>query len=244
MKTAALIPARMGSTRFPAKMMADLGGKPVILRTYEAARETGLFDTVLVVTDHPDIHAVIVDNGGEAVMSSPDHPSGSDRIAEASRDRDFDIIVNVQGDEPFMQKKPLASLLSAFNDPAVDVASLMQRLSEVDAKSNRNIVKVVVDLSGDAMYFSREAIPYNMARAGGLHHFRHIGVYAYRREALLRFTSYPVSPLEFIEKIEALRMLENGMRIRMVICDYVGIGIDTEEDLEKARHYLSVHNPG
>jgi 3-deoxy-manno-octulosonate cytidylyltransferase (CMP-KDO synthetase) len=241
MKSIAVIPARYDSTRFPAKLMQDLGGMTVISRTYNAAVDTGLFDDVFVVTDSSIIFDEIVSKGGKAIMSQKNHESGSDRIAEAVAALDADIVVNVQGDEPFMSRQPLAGLLDVFrsdNDRRVDLASLMIRMDQWDEIENPNHVKVVCDKYGFALYFSRSVIPHPRGGERVAPYFRHIGVYAFRREALLEFSTWPVTALESTEKLEQLRDLEMGRRIRMVETDHAGIGIDTPEDLEKARKML------
>ena len=242
MKIIAVIPARYASTRFPAKLMQDLGGKTVILRTYEASVATKLFDDVFVVTDSDLIFNEIVSNGGKAIMSIKEHESGSDRIAEAVASLDVDIVVNVQGDEPFTEAGPLEQVLSVFkNDPdhKVDLASLMREITDEDEINNPNNVKVVVDQSQFALYFSRSVIPYPRDKDVGVRYFQHIGIYAFRKQALLDFYSLPMKSLEASEKLEQLRYLEFGKRIKMVETTHVGIGIDTAEDLEKARGILS-----
>ncbi|GGD27800.1 3-deoxy-manno-octulosonate cytidylyltransferase [Flavobacterium orientale] len=241
MKTIAVIPARYASTRFPAKLMQDLGGKTVITRTYEAAVNTKLFDDVFVVTDSDLIFQEIVSNGGKAIMSIKEHESGSDRIAEAVEHLDVDIVVNVQGDEPFINKEPLAAVLEVFkSDHAkqIDLASLMREITDWDAIENPNNVKVIVDQNGLALYFSRSVIPYPREKNVGVHYFQHIGIYAFRKQALLDFYKLPMKSLEASEKLEQLRYLEYGKKIKMVTTSHVGIGIDTPEDLEKARKLL------
>jgi 3-deoxy-manno-octulosonate cytidylyltransferase (CMP-KDO synthetase) len=237
--TIAVIPARYAATRFPAKLMQLLGDKTVIRHTYENTVATGLFNQVLVVTDSDIIFHEIVSHGGNAVMSLREHESGSDRIAEAIAGLPVDIVVNVQGDEPFIQKKPLADLLAAFSDNTVQVASLMQKIDSADQIGNPNIVKVVTDLKGFSLLFSRSPIPFHRNTGAGAVYFRHIGVYAFRKESLLAFTRWPTGILENIEKLEQLRYLENGVSIKMVETSFTGIGIDTPEDLEKAKTLLS-----
>ena len=241
MKIIAVIPARYASTRFPAKLMQDLGGKTVITRTYEAAVNTQLFDDVFVVTDSNLIYDEIIINGGKAIMSSKEHESGSDRIAEAVENLDVDIVVNVQGDEPFINAEPLAKVLEVFRNDAdkkVDLASLMVEIQDATEIENPNNVKVVVDQNGFALYFSRSIIPYPRDINVGLRYMKHIGIYAFRKQALLDFYSLPMKSLEASEKLEQLRYLEYGKRIKMVETTHVSIGIDTPEDLEKARKIL------
>lgn len=241
MKIIAVIPARYASTRFPAKLMQDLGGKTVILRTYESAINTQLFDNVFVVTDSDLIYNEIVSNGGKAIMSIKEHESGSDRIAEAVENLDVDIVINVQGDEPFIDAEPLAKVIEVFkNDTSkqVDLASLMREIKDEEEINNPNNVKVVVDQNGFALYFSRSVIPYPREKGVGVRYMQHIGIYAFRKQALLDFYSLPMKSLEASEKLEQLRYLEFGKRIKMVETTHVGIGIDTPEDLEKARQML------
>jgi len=238
MKIIAVIPARYASTRFPAKLMQDLGGKTVIQRTYEAAANTKLFDDVFVVTDSILIYDEIINNGGKAIMSAKKHESGSDRIAEAVEKLDVDIVVNVQGDEPFINKEPLAKLLDVFRndfDKKVDLASLMFEITATAEIKNPNNVKVVIDQNGFALYFSRSVIPYPRDENAGVRYMKHIGIYAFRKQALLDFYHLPMKSLEASEKLEQLRYLEFGKRIKMVETSQGSIGIDTPEDLEKAR---------
>lgn len=241
MKIIAVIPARYASTRFPAKLMQDLGGKTVILRTYEAAVNTKLFDDVFIVTDSTLIFNEIISHGGKAIMSVKEHESGSDRIAEAVANLDVEIVVNVQGDEPFIDSEPLIKLLEIFRKDsagAVDLASLMREISDDSDINNPNNVKVVTDQNDFALYFSRSAIPYPREKNVGVRYMQHIGIYAFRKQALLDFYSLPMKSLEASEKLEQLRYLEYGKRIKMVETSHVGIGIDTPEDLEKARLML------
>jgi 3-deoxy-manno-octulosonate cytidylyltransferase (CMP-KDO synthetase) len=238
MKIIAVIPARYASTRFPAKLMQDLGGKTVILRTYEAAKNSNLFHDVFVVTDSKLIFDEIISNNGKAIMSIKEHESGSDRIAEAIADIDVDVVVNVQGDEPFIDEDSLKKLIEIFkndSDKKVDLASLMREITNEEDIANPNNVKVVVDQNNFALYFSRSVIPYPRERNVGVRYFQHIGIYAFRKQALLDFYYLPMKSLEASEKLEQLRYLEFGKRIKMVETNHVGIGIDTIEDLEKAR---------
>lgn len=242
MKIIAVIPARYNSTRFPAKLMQDLCGKPVILRTYEATVATQLFDQVIVATDSQEIFNLINQHDGQAVMSQKEHDSGSDRIAEAVANLSADIVVNVQGDEPFVAKENLAKLIDVFKQDInnqVDVASLMFPISTLNDVNNPNHVKVVVDQNNFALYFSRSPIPYNRDGIVGVEYFQHIGVYAFRKSALMAFTQWPSATLENIEKLEQLRYLENGKRIRMARVEEPTIGIDTPEDLAKAKALMS-----
>ena len=241
MKIAAFIPARYAATRFPAKLMQVLGNKPVIRHTYDNTLATGLFDEVYVVTDSDIIYQEKVSNGGKAIMSKKQHESGSDRIAEAVADMDMDIVVNVQGDEPFVQRAPLEKLLDVFkgeSGKSVQVASLMQVLKEQAFIQDPNYVKVVVDRNNNALLFSRSVIPYPRSTDVAITYFEHIGVYAFRKEALISFTNWPMTALEAAEKIECLRYLEYGIPIKMVVTGYMGVEIDTPEDLKRAEQYL------
>lgn len=233
-----MIPARYAATRFPGKLMKMLGNKPVIRHTYDNTVATGLFDEVIVVTDSKIIFDEIVSHGGNAKMSVKEHESGSDRIAEAVADMNVDIVVNVQGDEPFVKKEPLEKLLQQFIDPSVQVASLMQVITDRNDIMDPNFVKVAVDKNMNSLFFSRSVIPYPRDKDVPAVYYEHIGVYAFRKQALLNFTQWPISPLEAIEKIECLRYLENGIPLRMVVVDYMGVEIDTPEDLERAARLL------
>jgi 3-deoxy-manno-octulosonate cytidylyltransferase (CMP-KDO synthetase) len=237
-KIGAFIPARYAATRFPAKLMQMLGDKTVIRHTYDNTVATGLFDEVYVVTDSEIIFNEIVHNGGKAIMSKRSHESGSDRIAEAIVDLDIDIIVNVQGDEPFVKKEPLQKVIDVFSDATVQVSSLMQVLTNPQLIEDPNYVKVAVDVHNNALFFSRSVIPYPRDKEAAAKYYEHIGVYAFKKQALLDFTNWPMSPLEAAEKIECLRYLENGVAIKMVVTEYMGIEIDTPEDLIKAAALL------
>lgn len=236
-----MIPARYAATRFPGKLMQPLGEKTVIRHTYDNTKATGLFDEVMVVTDSEIIFEEITRHGGKAKMSIRSHESGSDRIAEAVADMEVDVVVNVQGDEPFVRREPLEKLLEVFRgEPggAVQVGSLVQVLKEQRFIDDPNYVKVALDKNNNALFFSRSVIPYPRDGAASPVYYEHIGVYAFRKSALLQFTAWPVSPLEAVEKIECLRYLENGIPMRMVITNYMGVEIDTPEDLERAAKLL------
>lgn len=233
-----MIPARYAATRFPFKLMQPLGQKTVIRHTYDNTVATGLFNDVLVVTDHEIIYNEIVSNGGKAMMSQHPHESGSDRIAEAIAGMEVDIILNVQGDEPFVQKEPLQKLLQAFDNEQVQVASLMKKFTDLSLVANENYVKVVVDHQNDSLLFSRSAIPFQRDEQVATDYFEHIGVYAFRKEALIRFTLWPAAKLEQVEKLEQLRYLHNGIRIRMIETEQVSVKIDMPEDLAKAEMFL------
>ena len=236
-KTIAVIPARYNSTRFPGKMMEILGDRTIITTTYQNVVETGLFDEVFVATDSEIIFDEISKNGGKAVMTG-EHETGSDRIAEAVQNIDCDIVINVQGDEPFLKKEPLKQLIDVFakdEKKEISLASLKIQLKESEEIQNPNNVKVITDNNGFALYFSRSVIPFHRELAYNVKYYKHIGVYAFRKEALIKFSSLEMTPMEISEKLEQLRYLENGMKIKMVETDFIGIGIDTPEDLEKAK---------
>lgn len=237
MKVIAMIPARYSATRFPGKLMKDLGGKSVIVRTYESALNTKLFDEVYVVTDSDVIFSEISTIGGKAIMSKKDHDCGSDRIAEAVEDLEVDIVINVQGDEPFIDAVSLSKLIEVFkNDTTkeIDLASLKVQMNDQLDIENPNNVKVITDLNDFAIYFSRSVIPYKRDANSNVKFFKHKGVYAFRKEALMGFYNTAMTPLETAEKIEAIRYLEDGKKIKMIETSVESIGIDTPEDLEKA----------
>jgi 3-deoxy-manno-octulosonate cytidylyltransferase (CMP-KDO synthetase) len=233
-----MIPARYSASRFPGKLMQDLGGKTVILRTYEATIATKLFDEVYVVTDSDIIFNEITTNGGKAIMSIAEHESGSDRIAEAVQNVDCDIVVNVQGDEPFTERASLEKVLNVFYDDhnkEIDLASLMVEIKDWEEINNPNTVKVIVDQNNFALYFSRSPIPFPRDKNAGACYFKHKGIYAFRKQALLDFQKLPMQFIEATEKIECIRYLEYGKRIKMVETTVEGVEIDTPEDLERAK---------
>lgn len=239
----AVIPARYQASRFPAKLIQILGDKSVILTTYRNVVETKLFDEVFVATDSEIIFNEITNHGGKAVMTGH-HDTGSDRIAEAVKNIDCDIVVNVQGDEPFLKTEPLEQLIEVFQkdaDKEISLASLKIKINDTKEIENPNNVKVITDENGFALYFSRSVIPYPREREG-IEYYKHIGVYAFRKEALLTFSELKIKPLELAEKIECLRYLEYGMKIKIIETNFTGIGIDVPEDLEKARSIISKQN--
>lgn len=236
LKSVIVIPARFASTRFPGKPLVNLHNKPIIQRVYEAVQGLGL--PIIIATDNEMIEKRVKEFGANCVMTSPDHQSGSDRIAEVVKELDYDLIINVQGDEPFIQIEPLKKLIQAFSDESVAVASLMHKLISLTEINNPNNVKVVCSKNSYALYFSRSPIPFNRDGNSGSEYFKHIGVYAYRKQALLEFVKLPQGELEQIEKLEQLRFLENEYRIKMVETTYQGMGIDTLEDLQKAELLL------
>lgn len=241
MKKIAMIPARYAATRFPAKLMQPLGDRTVIRRTYENTVATGLFDEVMVVTDSEIIYREVTSHGGKAVMSVQRHESGSDRIAEAVANLDFDIVVNVQGDEPFMAREPLRCLLEVFEGEAgqqVKIASMMKICRHAERITSPNCVKVVVDKQMNSLYFSRSPIPFHREQSIAPVYYEHVGVYAFRKQTLLQFTRWPMGQHESVEKLEQLRYLENGVLLKMVVVDFEGVGIDTPEDLARAAALL------
>jgi 3-deoxy-manno-octulosonate cytidylyltransferase (CMP-KDO synthetase) len=242
MKIIAMIPARYSATRFPGKLMKDLGGKPVILRTYEAALNSNLFDDVYIVTDSDSIFKTIENVGGKAIMSKKEHECGSDRIAEAVLNIEADIVINVQGDEPFIDEVSLSKLIDVFKKDSkkeIDLASLKVQITNKEEIENPNNVKVITDINNLAIYFSRSVIPFHRDQNVEVKYYKHKGVYAFRKQALIDFYHTPITPLEASEKIEAIRYQEIGKKIRMVETDVEAIGIDTPEDLEKAIKYLN-----
>ena len=238
MKTIALIPARYAATRFPFKLMQPLGNKTVIRQTYDNVVATGLFDEVWVVTDNTVIFDEINSHGGMAIMSVQAHESGTDRIAEAVLHMEADVVLNVQGDEPFVDKESLQLLIEAFEDPKVHVASVMKPFTDLSLVANPNYVKVVVDTQMNSLLFSRSVIPYHRDQNITPVYYEHIGVYAFRKDTLLQFTQWEMTPLETLEKIECLRYLENGTPLKMVVTHHAGVKIDVPEDLPRAEAYL------
>lgn len=238
-----MIPARYSASRFPGKLMKDLGGKPVILRTYEAALHTNLFDDVFIVTDSDIIFETIEKAGGKAIMSTKEHECGSDRIAEAVENIEADIVINVQGDEPFIDEVSLSKLIDVFkkdDKKEIDLASLKVQITNKEDIENPNNVKVITDVDNLAIYFSRSVIPFHRDKDIAVKYYKHKGVYAFRKQALIDFYNTPMTPLEAAEKIEAIRYQEIGKKIKMVETDVEAVGIDTPEDLEKAIQFLKL----
>lgn len=241
MKIIAMIPARYSASRFPGKLMKDLGGKPVIVRTYQAALDTQLFDDVYVVTDSDVIADAVANVNGKVIRSKKEHETGSDRIAEAVEHLNVDIVVNVQGDEPFIDAVSLEKLIQVFKEDTkqeIDLASLKVHITNTDDINNPNNVKVITDNNNVALYFSRSPIPYHRDQTVEVKYYKHKGVYAFRKQALIDFYNLPMTPLESAEKIECIRYLEVGKKIKMVETNVEAVGIDTPEDLEKAKQYL------
>ena len=239
MKTAVIIPARMGSMRFPGKVLADLGGKPVIQHVWENAMRSKA-DSVTVAADDPRVEQAVKAFGGHVVMTKPSHPSGSDRVWEAAQSTDAELIVNVQGDEPFLPHEVIDDLIDAMHGPdAPAMGTVVLPCSRADIAANPNLPKVVLTTDDYALYFSRSMIPY--LREGGeeTEVYRHWGIYAYRRETLAKFVSLPEGRLERCEKLEQLRALENGIRIKVIKTTFDSIGIDTSDDLVRAQEFLA-----
>ena len=239
MKTAVIIPARMGSMRFPGKVLADLGGKPVIQHVWENAMRSKA-DSVTIAADDPRVEQAVKAFGGHVVMTKPSHPSGSDRVWEAAQSNDAELIVNVQGDEPFLPHEVIDDLIDAMHGPdAPAMGTVVLPCSRADIAANPNLPKVVLTSDDYALYFSRSMIPY--LREGGeeTEVYRHWGIYAYRRETLAKFVSLPEGRLERCEKLEQLRALENGIRIKVIKTSFDSIGIDTPEDLVRAQEFLA-----
>ena len=240
MRVIAVIPARYEASRFPGKLMQPLGNKTVIATTYDNVVGTGLFDEVFVATDSQIILEEIQRCGGQAVLTGR-HETGSDRTAEAVQHLEVDIVINVQGDEPFIKREPLEQLIEVFRNDAekeISLASLKIKMNDAEEIENPNNVKVITDLNDFALYFSRSVIPFHREHSLRADYYKHVGVYAFRKEALLKFSSLECTPLEMMEKIECIRYLEHGMKIKMIETDFIGVGIDTPEDLEKARQLL------
>ena len=244
MKFIGIIPARYASTRFPGKPLAMLGGRTVIQRVYEQA--TAIMDEAYVATDDERIFQAVEQFGGRAIMTRADHKSGTDRIEEAAEKigTQADVIINIQGDEPFIQKSQIETLMHLFDEPSTQIGTLGKRFESIEAAMNPNSPKIVTDKRGFALYFSRSIIPYvrGKEQSEWLQHFpylKHLGLYAYRREVLQEVTQLPQSPLEIAESLEQLRWLENGYRIRVGLTDVETVGIDTPEDLQRAEVFLA-----
>jgi 3-deoxy-manno-octulosonate cytidylyltransferase (CMP-KDO synthetase) len=228
-----VIPARFASSRFPGKALAPLAGKPILQHVYERASQARYLSKLVIATDDDRIAKTARSFGAQVQMTRPDHLSGTDRVAEVASSDHAQVIVNIQGDEPLIDPAAIdAAALALLDDPELPMATLKKRIEIPSEVDNPNVVKVVSDLAGDAIYFSRWAIPY-MRDGGGIVHFKHIGLYVYRREFLLAYSGLPVGPLEQAERLEQLRAIENGYRIRVVETEYESLGVDTPEDLER-----------
>ncbi len=240
MKVLGVIPARYGSTRFEGKALADILGKPMIQHVYERAIKATNISDITVATDDQRIFKAVKDFGGKVVMTSQ-HPTGTDRIAEVAKSCDADIIVNIQGDEPLIEPKMIDEAIEPFfQDDSIDLSTLVHRISSDSEYNNPNVVKVVVNKAGFAMYFSRSPIPHIKANVDkeNICLYRHVGLYVYKKDALLKFASMPSTPLEICEGLEQLRFLENGYKMKVVETNYKSIGVDTPQDLEKVKSIM------
>ncbi len=236
-----VIPARLSSTRLPRKVLREIAGRALVLRVYDAARRCPDLDEVLVATDATEVMDACAANGVPAMLTSPDHASGTDRVWEVAQKRDADVYVNIQGDEPLLTPGHIERLVSPFADPATQVSTLCIRATEAELP-NPAVNKVVIGVDGYALYFSKYPIPYD--REGkGVVRYKHVGLYAFRREPLERFHALPPSPLEMTERLEQLRFLEHGIRIRVVETDEPTIGVDTEDDLRAVEAWLASARP-
>jgi 3-deoxy-manno-octulosonate cytidylyltransferase (CMP-KDO synthetase) len=233
-KAAGIIPVRYQSTRFPGKPLALILGKPLIQWVYEGAQEAKLLDRIIIATDDKRIFQAANKIGAEAVMTSADHSSGTERVAEAATRVDASIIVNIQGDEPLVKGAMLDALVKVLLDSSIPMATLMARVDDMALLQERDIVKVVADKEGNALYFSRSPLPYQAPD----YFFQHIGIYSYRRDFLLNFHLLPPSRLEKIERLEQLRVLENGLRIKMVEISRPTLSVDTPQDIIKVEKFL------
>lgn len=240
MKILCVIPARFASTRLPGKPLADIAGKPMIQHVYERAKLAELPFDVIVATDHELVYKTVLNFGGKAMMTAPDHPTGTDRLAEvAAGYPDVDVLVNIQGDEPLIAPEVIDRLAGAFeNNSEISMATLMTRMGE-EEYNNPNAVKVVTDQNGYALYFSRSLIPYPRKADKNFAVYKHVGIYAYRRDFLMKFANLPSTPLEQAESLEQLRALEHGYKIKVLETDHQFIGVDTPEDLEQVNKLLT-----
>ncbi len=238
MRAIAVIPARLGSTRLPRKVLLPVCGRPLLAHVYEAARRSALLADVIVATDSEDIMDLCRENGWPARLTSPTHRSGTDRVHEISRTIAADVYVNIQGDEPMTRPEHIAALLELMDHPTVQVGTLKTRISDAEA-ADPNAVKVVTDAAGRALYFSRAPIPYDRDHAGHAHYFKHLGFYAYRKAALDKFCTMRESSLERSERLEQLRFLENGIAIHVAETPYDTVGVDTAEDLKRVEELLN-----
>ncbi|HUR34659.1 MAG TPA: 3-deoxy-manno-octulosonate cytidylyltransferase [Vicinamibacterales bacterium] len=244
LEVVAVIPARFASTRFPGKPLADIDGRPMIEHVYRRASASAVVSRVIVATDDLRIATRVAGFGGNVRLTRPDHLTGTDRLAEVASTLDCDVVVNVQGDEPLLDPRAISELVAPFADPSLSMSTLYRRITDPSELSNPNIVKMVTDRSGFAMYFSRAAIPFTRDPRGGYPPlYRHVGVYAYRRTALMVLASLEPTPLERAESLEQLRALEHGIRIKAVETSYDSIGVDTPEDLEQVRRLLQAGRP-
>jgi len=239
MKTLGVIPARYGAQRFPGKPLALIAGQPLVQRAYERAKQAKRLDRVVVATDDARIADAVKKFGGEVVMTSPTCPSGTDRAAEVARQIDCDLIVNIQGDEPLMRPEMIDQLVdSLVSDTGCVMATLARKIETPAVLANTNIVKVVFARNGNALYFSRHPIPFVRDAGATATHFKHLGIYAYRREFLLKFVQLPQSELEKTEKLEQLRVLENGFAIKVLVTPFDSVGVDIPADVQHVEKIL------
>ncbi|MBI4309651.1 MAG: 3-deoxy-manno-octulosonate cytidylyltransferase [Candidatus Omnitrophica bacterium] len=240
-----VIPARFASTRFPAKVLAKIAGKPMVQHVWEKARLCRQLDDVLIACDHKDVLDAATGFGAKAVMTDPNHPSGSDRIAQAVRELAFDVVVNIQGDEPFIDPGTIDDLVVLLkNDPHCPMGTVVKEITVDEEFTNPNVVKCVVDEQGTALYFSRAPVPYNRnaQTVPGMKRYKHLGIYAYRKGFLLQYTTWPKSILESTEQLEQLRILEKGHRIKTVVTQHESMAVDTPEDLQRVEECLKRSN--
>jgi 3-deoxy-manno-octulosonate cytidylyltransferase (CMP-KDO synthetase) len=236
-----VIPARFASTRFPGKALATLAGQPVIQHVWSRAGQSRYLDDLLIATDDDSIASAARKFGARVRMTRPDHPTGTDRLAEVASAEDAGLFVNIQGDEPLIEPDAIdAAILSVLGDDAISMGTLSKAIVDETEINNPNVVKVICNLLGDAIYFSRLPVPFERDGPGGVTYFKHIGLYVYRRDLLLAYPSLSVGPLEQAERLEQLRALENGYRIRVVKTEYESLGVDTPEDLARINHLFSI----
>ena len=241
MTAVGIIPARYASTRFPAKVLADLAGKPMVQHVWEKARRCGQLNDVLIACDHPEVLKTALGFGAKAVMTDPNHVSGSDRIAEAVDKLAVDIVVNIQGDEPFIDPNTIDDLIVLLkNDASCPMGTVIKEITSEEEFTDPHVVKCVVDHQGYALYFSRAPIPYNRNAAApvGLKRYKHVGLYAYRKDFLMQYKGWPKGTLEGIEQLEQLRVLERGYKIKTTVTAHESIAVDTPQDLKKAEQWL------
>jgi len=233
-KILGVIPARFSSTRFPGKVLALIAGKTMLQHVYERAARSTYLTSILIATDDDRVYSAAKNFGARVRMTRSDHLSGTDRVAEAASAVDAEIIVNIQGDEPLIDPAAIdAAILPMVHEPEIVMGTLKKRIEDAREITDPNVVKVVTDRAGDAIYFSRCAIPFEREKSVNTPYFKHIGLYVYQRDFLLAYSALPVGPLEAAERLEQLRALENGLRIRVVETEYESLGVDTPEDLER-----------
>jgi 3-deoxy-manno-octulosonate cytidylyltransferase (CMP-KDO synthetase) len=236
MKIIGVIPARYGSTRFPGKALADIGGKPMIQRVWESASKSKLINELYTATDDKRIFDAVGKFWGKSVITSAKHKSGSDRIGEVVKNIKCDIVVNIQGDEPFINPLNIDKAIKPLmQDSKIMVSTLCTKIKNKEEIDNPNVVKVVTDKNGFALYFSRHAVPFNRDNTKGISYYKHIGLYVYRKEYLMKFIKMKPSKLELAEKLEQLRILEDGERIKVVVTNIDSVTVDTKEDLKKLK---------